>query len=220
MQVLAAEPIRSTSREDILDAAERVFAAKGFDGTAMREVAEAAGVAQALIHYHFRTKDALFEAMFSRRSGAINAIRHERLDALEASGRPPRLEDLLDALVRPTVEAGHTAARVGHSFVRLILSLGSSPEARDKALIADNYDPVARRYIAAIRRAEPRLSEADAVWAYLFVIGMSLSLMTPTGRADRLSHQAAVDADTDTLLGRIVAFSAAGIRAFAGGAPP
>lgn len=219
MGLTATTATRLTSRDDILDAAERIFAARGFDGASMREIAIAADVAQALIHYHFGTKDALFEAMFARRSGAINRVRMARLDAMEAGGAVPRLEELLDALVRPTVEAGHTAARVGHSFVRLILSLGSSPDDRHKAMIATNYDPMARRYVAAIRRAEPGLEEADAVWSYLFVIGTALSMMTPTGRADRLSKGAADDSDTETLLARIIAFSSAGIRAFAGGGP-
>ena len=208
--------VRPTAREDILDAAERVFALRGFDGTSMREVAEAAEVAQALIHYHFGTKDALFEEMFARRSGVINTMRLQRLEALERTSEPLTLDALLDALVRPTVEAGHTAARVGHYFVRLILSLGSSPEDKHKAMIATCYDPMARRFVGALRKAAPGLGEADAVWAYLFVIGMTLSLMTPTGRAGRLSDGAADDEDTETLLARIIAFSSAGIRAFAG----
>jgi hypothetical protein len=43
---------KANSRDAILDAAERLFANSGFD-TSMRSIAEAAGVAQGLLHYHF-----------------------------------------------------------------------------------------------------------------------------------------------------------------------
>ena len=41
----------------------RVFAAKGFDGTTTRELADAAGVSEALLFKHFPNKEALFSAM-------------------------------------------------------------------------------------------------------------------------------------------------------------
>jgi AcrR family transcriptional regulator len=63
-------PEQNASQE-ILDAAERVFALCGFEGASMRQIATEAGVAQALLHYHFGTKEKLFHAMFARRSEAI-----------------------------------------------------------------------------------------------------------------------------------------------------
>ena len=67
----------------------------------MRLIAHEAGVAQALLHYHFNTKERLFEAIFARRSTAINAFREERLDKLLAGDNNPTLEDLLDVLFQP-----------------------------------------------------------------------------------------------------------------------
>jgi len=54
------------TREDILNAAERVFAEKGLSRTSTQEVARAAGVSQSQIHYHFGTKDALWQATHER----------------------------------------------------------------------------------------------------------------------------------------------------------
>lgn len=210
--------VRPTSKEDILDAAERLFARRGFDGTSMREIAQAAGVAQALLHYHFRTKEGLFEAMFQRRSGAINRIRLARLDQLMKAGTPA-IEDLVDALLRPTVEAGHDPARGGPTFANLILSTGFSAHDWQKGLIAASYDAMARRYIAAIRQALPGMTLADATWGYLFIIGAALTQMAPTGRADRLSDGATSDTDSEALLQRATAFAVGGLRALAAGGP-
>lgn len=220
-QSVAARKLSSkpTSKEDILDAAEKLFARLGFDGASMREIAQAAGVAQALLHYHFKTKEGLFEAMFERRSGAINRIRLARLDTMLARGTPT-LEDILDALLRPTVEAGHDPARGGGAFASLILMMGCSNSEWQKGLIARSYDAMAHRYIAALRLALPALSAADAAWGYLFVIGAALTQMAPTGRVDRLSGQTTSDSDTDAMLSRAVVFAAAGLRGLARAAPP
>src|SRR5436853_7571816 len=50
-------------RAAIIRAVRRVFADKGFDGTTTRELADAAGVSEALLFKHFPTKEALFLAM-------------------------------------------------------------------------------------------------------------------------------------------------------------
>jgi AcrR family transcriptional regulator len=53
---------RTDVRGDILSAARSLFAARGFRGTTMRAVAEAAGVDVALVPYYFGNKDGLFAA--------------------------------------------------------------------------------------------------------------------------------------------------------------
>jgi len=48
----------------ILDAAKKVFIRKGYDGSRMQEIADEAGINKALLHYYFRNKDTLFDAIF------------------------------------------------------------------------------------------------------------------------------------------------------------
>lgn len=71
-------------RAAIIKAVQRVFAEKGFDGTTTRELAEEAGVSEALLFKHFPNKEALYSAMqTSCCHGKDPAI--ERLKALEPS---------------------------------------------------------------------------------------------------------------------------------------
>jgi AcrR family transcriptional regulator len=49
----------------ILKAAREIFIAKGLDGARMQEIADHAGINKALLHYYFRSKEKLFEAVFS-----------------------------------------------------------------------------------------------------------------------------------------------------------
>ncbi|WP_420438186.1 TetR/AcrR family transcriptional regulator [Candidatus Palauibacter sp.] len=52
------------TEQRIFDAALTVFARKGRDGARLQEIADHAGINRALLHYYFRTKNQLYEAVF------------------------------------------------------------------------------------------------------------------------------------------------------------
>ena len=54
------------TEEKIFDAATEVFEERGLTGTRMQHIADKAGINKALLHYYFRTKDLLFEAVFTK----------------------------------------------------------------------------------------------------------------------------------------------------------
>lgn len=55
----------------ILDAAEKLFLEKGFAMTSTIEIAKEAGCNQSMVHYYFRTKDKLFDAIFENKANLI-----------------------------------------------------------------------------------------------------------------------------------------------------
>lgn len=55
---------RAATTEAILTAARRLFGTQGFGATTMDEIAEGAGIAKGAVYHHFKTKEALFEAVF------------------------------------------------------------------------------------------------------------------------------------------------------------
>ncbi len=54
---------KDNTEEKILEAAKTVFMHKGMDGARMQEIADEAGINKALLHYYFRSKQKLFEAI-------------------------------------------------------------------------------------------------------------------------------------------------------------
>jgi len=54
----------SSTEEKIYEAARRIFVLKGMEGARMQEIADEAGMNKALLHYYFRCKENLFEAVF------------------------------------------------------------------------------------------------------------------------------------------------------------
>ena len=52
------------TESQILNAAKDVFQSKGMDGARMQEIADKAGINKAMLHYYYRSKQLLFEAVF------------------------------------------------------------------------------------------------------------------------------------------------------------
>lgn len=95
----------STTREVILDAAERRFAERGFDGVSVREIATEAGLKnQASLYHHFAHKQAIYEAVLRRGIDVLSAVvaESERVGVLrepDASSREQRMAAYLDRVV-------------------------------------------------------------------------------------------------------------------------
>lgn len=53
-------------REEILDAAERLFEAKGFDATSTNDILDAVGIARGTLYYHFKSKEEIMDAVVER----------------------------------------------------------------------------------------------------------------------------------------------------------
>src|ERR1700691_5490673 len=70
-------------RAAIIKSVRRVFSEKGFHGTTTRELADAAGVSEALLYKHFPNKEALFAAMQESCYGAMYRGKLDDLMELE-----------------------------------------------------------------------------------------------------------------------------------------
>ena len=92
------------TRERILAAAIREFAAGGFDGVSTRMVAEAAGVRHALVTYHFQGKDGLWRAALDRTVLSFVERQRIRCDGLRGVDDAVKLRLLLEDFVRYSAE--------------------------------------------------------------------------------------------------------------------
>ncbi len=75
------------TKEKIIEAAREIFTQKGLAGARMKEIAEKAEINQALLHYHFKTKRALFDVVFQRQAfkmfGVIRSVVFSDKEPLE-----------------------------------------------------------------------------------------------------------------------------------------
>jgi AcrR family transcriptional regulator len=202
------------TRERILDAAEQLFAERGYHGVSIRDVTGAAEVDVALVSYHFGSKQGLLEAVFMRRAKDLNDERLALLDALLAGSvrRPPRLEAVIDAFTRPLLDRSTRGSAGWKSYFALVAEVNNSPEF-GSVLMTRFFDPVVHRFIEAIRRALPQCDDRDVYWAYHFLSGALTLTFAETGRIDKLSGGACRSNDLDSVHERLVPYCAAGFRA-------
>lgn len=64
----------AVTREQLLDAAERVFRSRGVTRTSLAEIAGAAGVTRGAVYWHFKDKAALFSALCERATLPLDAM--------------------------------------------------------------------------------------------------------------------------------------------------
>src|SRR5271169_5940979 len=87
------------ARGRLLDAAEALFAERGFYGVTTRKVANAAGVDVALIYYHFKSKSSLFDGVFERRARPLVLARRDSLRAYAANGAAVTVQGAVAAFI-------------------------------------------------------------------------------------------------------------------------
>ena len=105
----------------IFEAADRVFARRGTDGARMQEIAEEAGVNKALLHYYYRTKDQLAQAVFQQTLGkflptVVDVMASER--SIEEKVQLV-VEGYLDQLSRRPYIPGYVISEITHHPDRL-----------------------------------------------------------------------------------------------------
>jgi len=205
------------TRVALLDAAERLFSQNGIEGTSVREIIKAAGANLGAINYHFGTKDRLALEVFARRLEPVNRERIGRLDALEAAAgrRKLKLEEIIDALVRPAVESEEGAPSCD-DLMRLISRSFQEPNAEVKKFVEQQFSEVAQRFDAAILRAIPRLPPGELFWRLHFLCGAlhrGQEIWLRFEQMPRLSDLEPVKPDREGFIQRVISFVAAGLSA-------
>lgn len=206
----AAVPDDTKSR--LLAAAECLLAERGFEGMSMRALAARAQTSVSAANYHFGSKLGLVSAVFVARIEPINAERLARLDALLATSpsEGPRLEDVIDSLVRPSFEAWRAAEALGRAATpHLLAALHADPAARFAELRRVLFDPLLSRYVDALASVLPTCDPETLRVRLQLGIGVLLHVI-----AGHVDDEIPRSRDGDeALLAQIVEFMAAGLRA-------
>ena len=88
-------------REEILDAAERLFAAKGFDDTSTGDILDAVGIARGMLYYHFSSKEEILDGVIQRITNQLT----QAAGAIVRQRELPVLERLTKAILALNVDS-------------------------------------------------------------------------------------------------------------------
>ena len=192
------------TRALILDAAERLYAERGFGDVTLRDIVAAAGVNLAAVNYHFGSKDELIAELFVTRGIATNRERLAELKEAEAAGQGRAdVKAILRALVGPTLRGclgpDNEQSTAAHFMIRA--SIESVPPIRR---IKNREIDHLRKFAAALRRALPECDEADLFWGLHFALAMAHQTIRDTERLTKLSEGKCDLDDVEALIERIV----------------
>ena len=190
-----------STRDRILDAAERLFAEQGFHLTTLRQITQSAEANLAAVNYYFGSKQELIRAIFRRRLDALNAARLERLDAIEGSRGRPDLEAVLEAFVEPALEFTRGGDAEGQRFMQLLLRAFADRDTALHEAMRQEYAHVMRRFADAVSAALPG-ADAGRLRQQLDFIVAALTLTMAESALK----------DTRIIAAELVQFAAAGLR--------
>jgi len=197
----------------IVAAAERMFAERGYRSVSIRSITVEAGVNIAAIHYHFGSKEELLEEIFDKRCAPMNDARLALLaECHEGPGRPPMLEQVLEAYLRPSLiwPGDEEGAR---RFLRLRAVLAHEDVELSRDLISRHFNEVSRTFLAKLRGLLSQVSEEELYWRFHFLLGAHYYTLSNPGRITILSEGRVDPTDAETSLFYLVPFFAAAFRA-------
>ncbi len=202
------------TRERILDAAESLFAKRGFDGVTVRQIMSEAGADVALAYYHFKSKRDLFDAVLLRRVDTLNDLRLKALEQVEQrhADDQPGVEEIIAAFTEPLLQILEDDPDEWRDYMALIAQINNSPEWGGE-LMTRYFDPLVSRFLDALRKALPDCNEEDLFWSYHFLSGALTLTFAETGRLDNLSDGLCHSSDMQAAKARMSRFIAAGFLA-------
>jgi AcrR family transcriptional regulator len=204
-------PAKPDRRQNILLAAEKLFASNGYHAVSIRDIADEAGVPLALVGYYFGQKRELYRAIFEHWSAMIE----ERLASLQralAIKEGDRLNALVEAFIAPVIRLRASAEG---EYYALLMTRGLSMQTEEEdEIIREFFDPMATAFIEAFHKvlaAEyPGVSHARVAWCYQFALGALLHHIGDV-RVERLSKGKNQPSDP-AAMPLLVAFIANGMR--------
>ncbi|WP_432459463.1 TetR/AcrR family transcriptional regulator [Agarivorans sp. QJM3NY_25] len=206
--------VRQGTKSKILDAAERLFAERGFADTSLRLITSEAEVNLASVNYHFGSKKELIQAVLMRYLEQFMPLVDEAMLVHTQSKHAPSLEQVFNSFIEPLL-AMNQIKRHGTAMLLLLLGRGyTDSQGHLRKFITHHFGEVLSRFQQAVKRAYPELSDSDIFWRLHFTLGTVVFTMASSAA---LKDIASVDfneqINTEGLIRKVIPYLAAGVGA-------
>lgn len=206
---------KKDTKSRILDAAEKLFAEKGFHNTSLRAITRGAGVNIAAVNYHFGSKEAMIEQVFERRLLPINEFRRKKLEAIRdgarAAGRVPGVLETMRAFIEPVVYFRETEPGA-RDFITLVGRTMSEPDERLRESLMKHFRPLFFLCYEILSEALPHLSKDVLFWRLQFAIGVMSHTLHMIDALKTFPRGTIPPFDARTMTENILSFVTAGME--------
>ena len=221
---------QSDTVERILDAAEALFAERGFAETSLRTITSTAGVNLAAVNYHFGSKKELIQAVFARFLSPFCRELDESLNLLMRENENPSTGLLLKALFqtallrgdeiaagldqnrdfgRPgaadSMPTGNSSEEKVQRFMRLLGLAYNQSQGHLRRFIVANYGDHYRRFTLLLKSSAPQLDPISFYWRLYFMLGATVFTLSSFDSIasilkEDFSEETSLDAAADLLV--------------------
>lgn len=205
-----------TTPERILNSAEILFSERGFSDTSLRMITTHADVNLAAVNYHFGSKKELIQAVFARFLDVFTIRLEARLgeyfDSLGTAS--PNLHALLTVFADSAITAGEGCSDRLNRFMKLLGLAYSQGQGHLRRFMREQYGEVFRKYMSALQRSAPQLTEQERFWRIHFMLGASIfTLSGIQSLAAMAEYDFGIETGVKDVLGHLVPFLTAGFQA-------
>lgn len=198
----------------IMNAAEELFAAAGYNATSLRAITQAADVNLAAVNYHFGGKQGLLEAIYNRRIAPMNTARIDSLEKLEKTwlSSPIPLDDLVKSFIKPALSMSRNED--GKHFVTLLGRSYMEPNPILQEQVRSMFSEVSERFATSFAHTLPYLSRDELYCRMHFMVGVLAYCMSGADLMRMIASSQFLDnASSETLINNLVDFVCNGMAA-------
>ncbi len=202
-------------QERLLDAAEKLFCERGFEGASIRDIAAAAGCNIASVNYYFGGKEKLYIKVWHRhlvqmRDARIGGIR----GVMSRNGGNPSLEELLTSFANAFIEPMADESR-SRRLMKLMAREMIDQRLPGNMFVEEIVTPTMTAMQQALMKVCPGLDESKVPLVVSSIAGQLVHVIHIKAMFEQLDSAEMPKFDLTEAVDHIVKFSAAGIRAYA-----
>jgi AcrR family transcriptional regulator len=203
-----------STKSKILDAAEHLFADKGFNGTSLREITSLAEVNLAAVNYHFGSKKELIKAVMSRYMNELSPKLEAALNTICQQPEQPSLHAVFSTFIDPLLSLNVFKENGTSNFLQLLGRGYSDSQGFLRWFLTTQYPKVITYFVAAVQKAYPELTPEDIFWRLHFTMGTVVFTMSSTDALiDIAENDFEKTTDIADIISKVIPFVAAGVAA-------
>ncbi|QBY03041.1 MULTISPECIES: TetR/AcrR family transcriptional regulator [unclassified Thalassotalea] len=202
------------TKTKILNAAEILFADKGFTSTSLREITSEAEVNLAAVNYHFGSKKELIKALMKRYLDELNPPLVASLNAVNQQTPKPSLNDVFEAFVEPLLSLNEFRENGTSIFLQLLGRSYIDSQGFLRWFITTNYPHIIDNFVIAVEKAYPELTREEIFWRLHFTMGTVVFTMSSSAALiDIADNDFGNKVDVAGVIKRIIPYVASGVGA-------
>ncbi|MPY24094.1 TetR/AcrR family transcriptional regulator [Shewanella psychropiezotolerans] len=203
---------RSDTKTRILDAAEKLFAERGFSETSLRLITSKAEVNLASVNYHFGSKKELIRAVLARYLDVFMPAASSEIVSLQSSDKDASLNDIFSTLVKPLLDLNQLRSEGTRTFLQLLGRGYIESQGHLRWFITTHYGDHLTQFVKAVADSAPHIPPAEMFWRLHFTLGTVVFTMAS---ADALTEIAAADFgehnDIEAVIRKVIPYLSAGV---------